>query len=421
MQVAGGAVVLLAVGVLARAGARGRAGAGVNGAGVTRRAPADGPRPGAPAQPHLPRATRPGATTTSARRPSCSRCSARTACRTSSTSDVQLAARTVAQLEAQRGPGRARRWPPPRPTCASRTPAGCATTSAAWTPSWRGGRRHAADADATRSGPPPRRTVRQRPLIETVRAGSGAGMPCGAGRAAAYAGSGTGAGRRRRSSRGVRVQRSGVEPRVAAGDAARRVADGDPAGDRVDRPPGPGAEHVPSSSRPLTTRNAPAYSSGLRPRQANSSRQPYQNAPSASGRSASVIPHSAQAPPTTSVPPSSSRRVGVRPGAAADRQRGQVDQAVAGRHEHRDAVQPVDVHAEPAGEDELDDRGEERRRPRPGMRVARSWPRRAASRTSQSRGRAGAAARGRGAVEQQHRDDPDRHGEDGPAVTADRG
>jgi hypothetical protein len=45
----------------------------------------------------------------------------------------------------------------------------------------------------------------------------------------------------------------------------------------------------------------------------------------------------------------------VREGAAAERQRGQVDQAVTRRHERRDVLEAVDVDAEPAGEDVLHD------------------------------------------------------------------
>ena len=144
---------------------------------------------------------RPGATTTSARRPELQPVLGDDGyVATSAPSPVQLAARTVAQLA---GAGRARcapAWRRPPTTCASRTPRRCATTSAVEVEL-----RDARLRRAAAPRPEPRRAVHAAGSRHGVAPPPPAQQP-----------------RRRR-------QRRGVEPRVAAGDAARRVADGDPA------------------------------------------------------------------------------------------------------------------------------------------------------------------------------------------------
>jgi hypothetical protein len=57
---------------------------------------------------------------------------------------------------------------------------------------------------------------------------------------------------------------------------------------------------VPSSSRYVTTTNAPTYRPGEGPQRRKPARHRNQNAPRASGRSASVTPYRAYAPPTAS-------------------------------------------------------------------------------------------------------------------------
>ena len=64
---------------------------------------------------------------------------------------------------------------------------------------------------------------------------------------------------------------------------------------------------VPSSSRYVTTMNAPTYSSRDRPHSRKPTRQPYQNAPSTSRRSLTKSPQPAYAPPITSVATTSGR------------------------------------------------------------------------------------------------------------------
>jgi len=64
---------------------------------------------------------------------------------------------------------------------------------------------------------------------------------------------------------------------------------------------------VPTTSRELTTRNAPAYTRRERPHRLNTARQANQKAPSASGRGESTSPHTAQAPHAVSAAPSTSR------------------------------------------------------------------------------------------------------------------
>ena len=126
-------------------------------------------------------------------------------------------------------------------------------------------------------------------------------------------------------------QRGEVEPAVAAGGAARRVADRQPA-DRVHRCHDPGAELGAGSSSQVTTTPAPTYTSGDGPQRRNPSRQTNQTAPRASAgpRAGDRAPPTARAAPS----PAPRRRAGGAArtgGAPARRRRGRPGRAPAAR------------------------------------------------------------------------------------------